>query len=324
MRLIAERGFLHESRNGPVYVMSEPVTTHYLFPTNRVLFNERRDANPFFHLFEAMWMLTGGNDVSSMVYFVKQIAEYSDDGITFHGAYGHRWRHWEPDEPTEHAYSDQLENIIAILKRNPDDRRVILQMWDPKRDLNRSGKDFPCNVTAKFEIGLNRALNMIVFNRSNDIIWGAYGANAVHFSFLQEYIAARVGVPVGWYEQISTNYHAYKDVFDKLYPVVVGIRPTCRNVELVSNPDTFDREVTEMMDMMHMHRHIPIRVADKWENNFLRDICVPMADAYLEFRTLKSKRAIEILNTAINEHDSVDWLVAGLRWMQRRNLTNIG
>ena len=41
-----------------------------------------------------------------------------------------------------------------------------------------------------------------------------YGANAVHFSFLQEYMAAGIGVPVGVYYQMSNNYHLYTDVLD--------------------------------------------------------------------------------------------------------------
>ena len=43
----------------------------------------------------------------------------------------------------------------------------------------------------------NGRLQMTVHCRSNDIIWGTYGANAVHFSILQEYVAARIGVDLG-------------------------------------------------------------------------------------------------------------------------------
>jgi hypothetical protein len=52
---------------------------------------------------------------------------------------------------------------------------------------------------------------MTVTCRSNDAIWGAHGANAVHFSVLQEYVAAAVGVLVGPMVQLSNNYHIYAD-----------------------------------------------------------------------------------------------------------------
>lgn len=55
---------------------------------------------------------------------------------------------------------------------------------------------------------------MTVLNRSNDMIWGAYGANAVHFSVLQEFIATAVGVPVGVYRQFSHNLHMYTELYD--------------------------------------------------------------------------------------------------------------
>jgi len=55
---------------------------------------------------------------------------------------------------------------------------------------------------------------MTVFNRSNDIWWGAYGANAVHFSFLQEFVAAALSMHVGVYRQMSNNLHLYTELYD--------------------------------------------------------------------------------------------------------------
>jgi len=52
---------------------------------------------------------------------------------------------------------------------------------------------------------------MVVFNRSNDMVWGCYGANAVHFSFLHEFIGRSTGLPLGTYTQVSVNLHAYID-----------------------------------------------------------------------------------------------------------------
>jgi hypothetical protein len=89
-------------------------------------------------------------------------------------------------------------------------------MWDPETDLGRQGKDLPCNLTATFQINVDGALDLSVFNRSNDIIWGCYGANAVHFSFLLEYMARWIGVPVGRYSQISINWHGYLETFKPL------------------------------------------------------------------------------------------------------------
>jgi hypothetical protein len=52
---------------------------------------------------------------------------------------------------------------------------------------------------------------MTVCCRSNDMLWGAYGANVVHFSILQEVIAIELGVGIGVYRQVSNNFHLYTD-----------------------------------------------------------------------------------------------------------------
>jgi len=198
------------SRNGEVLVAPGPVITEYENPKDRVLFSPLRDANPFFHLMEALWMLGGHNDVAWPQQFNSKFGLYSDDGLTVHGAYGHRWRN--------HFGQDQLNHIIRLLRTEPTTRRAVLAMWHPEGDLWKrgtaypaSGVDLPCNTHIYFSIGLT-GLDMTVCCRSNDIIWGAYGANAVHMSILQEYIAAAIGVPVGSYFQFSNNFHAYTNI----------------------------------------------------------------------------------------------------------------
>jgi thymidylate synthase len=194
-----------ESRNGPVVRVRYPLTITYENPRERVLFDRTRDCNPFFHLYESVWMLAGRRDVESLKWFVPNMANYSDNGKTFNGAYGYRWIH--------QFEQDQLEDLILLLKGYPNTRRAVLQMWDCVTDLrhDESCKDIPCNLVALFEItdDPTRILNMTVFNRSNDAIWGMLGANAVHFSILQEYLAAKLGVQVGVYHQISNNAHIY-------------------------------------------------------------------------------------------------------------------
>ena len=49
----------NESRAGKLLSASTPVITTYLKPLERMLFNRARDANPFFHVMESMWMLAG-------------------------------------------------------------------------------------------------------------------------------------------------------------------------------------------------------------------------------------------------------------------------
>jgi hypothetical protein len=200
-------GVRESSRNGEVVRIPEPVMTTYENPTERVLFWPERDANPIFHLMESLWMLAGRDDVSFVEYFNKRMRTFSDDGVVLNGAYGHRWRN--------RFGTDQLSLLIEHLKANPDTRRAVLTMWGVDEDLREvdTSKDVCCNTQCFFEIQ-NDKLNMTVLNRSNDMIWGAYGANAVHFSMLQEFIATAVGVPIGVYRQFSHNLHMYTELYD--------------------------------------------------------------------------------------------------------------
>lgn len=231
---LRQEGIRRDSRNGPVLMMTSPVTTVYHQPLERVIFWPERDANPFFHLYEALWMLAGRRDVAGVARYAKQIAEYSDDGNVFHAAYGHRWRHMrrngESYLPLQGDGFDQLPIIAESLRKNPDDRRCVLQMWDADRDLGRTGKDFPCNLMVTFQRGHRGELNIVVFCRSNDIIWGCYGSNAVQFSFLLEYMARWIGCAIGTYSQISVNWHAYVDKFE----FIKELRPDRLNY--VGNP----------------------------------------------------------------------------------------
>jgi hypothetical protein len=210
--LLSSNAVARGSRVGRVLEAPGPVTSTYQRPDERVLFEPRRRANHFFHFFEGLWMLAGRRDVTYVADFVPRMKEFSDDGVNLNGAYGYRWR--------QHFDIDQIQGAIMALRHNPDDRRVYVGMWDPWEDFRngspiyaeggRLSRDVPCNVGLHFYIRQGR-LTMTVFNRSNDVVWGAYGANVVHMSMLHEFVARMVGVPLGEYHQISSSFHIYVD-----------------------------------------------------------------------------------------------------------------
>jgi len=249
--MLQKYGSREDSRAGPVLVSSRPVVTVTHQPRARVLFSSVRDANPFFHLVEAIWMLSGRDDAATLNRYVRDFgARYADDEV-MHGAYGRRWR--------SALGFDQLDHVVRMLIENPADRQVVIQMWDARddyiddndggsglrhhdvgeNDLRGKWKDRPCNThvylrvrseknfkssrnsAAEVRLGNltvdhDQVLDLTVCCRSNDAIWGAHGANAVHFSVLQEYLAARIDVGVGTMYQLSNNYHCYVSELERL------------------------------------------------------------------------------------------------------------
>lgn len=200
-------GVREETRNGTVVAIPEPFQLAYARPQERVLFWPARDANPVFHLMESLWMLAGRDDLRFVGYFNARMRNFSDNGSRLNGAYGHRWRN--------RFNVDQLATLIRHLQKTPNSRRAVLQMWGTQEDLLQvdSSRDVCCNTHAYFALR-DGALDMTVCNRSNDFIWGMCGANAVHFSVLQEFIAAALGVPLGRYTQFSNNMHLYLELYD--------------------------------------------------------------------------------------------------------------
>lgn len=329
--LITHVGRQFDSRNGPVVRVIGPVATVYQNPVERVLFDERRNANPFFHLFEALWMLNGGQDVETMDQFLASFKQFSDDGVTFHGAYGHRWRHW-PDYTSGQPYTkeiDQLTQVIGMLGLNQNDRRAVICMWDPARDLAIQSNDIPCNDLINLEV-VDGKLNMMVTCRSNDIIFGCYGANAVHFSMLFEYLAAHIGVLFGTLTQVSWNFHAYLKTpynLGDFYPPLVHLdnpytleddeRPVAVH-PLVGNRETFDRELHDVMEEVRQHSFDDADLSS-YTNPFFVHIAQPMYRAFMQYKVDNNlDAAIGTLQEAASLHPvDFDWLLAGENWLQR-------
>jgi len=376
-----------ESRNGPVVKALGPVTVTYRRPTERVLFNRARNCNPFFHVFESLWMLAGRNDVASLKKYVSTIDQFSDDGETFNGAYGHRWRHATRNEYRsvgqldgvesclikEELEVDQLKIIIEHLKADPNSRRAVLQMWNVEDDLMKIGSLWPCPASGKgcvkgvWENGCGRALidgncpickgtgfekaskdvccnlsavfsirniavdgpegqtddvqylDMTVFNRSNDLIWGMLGANVVHFSFLQEYVAAHLGVSVGVYHQVTADLHVYvarKDYKPEEwlagrggpnYYRITAIMPT----PLVKDPATFDKELIKFIDNDWSN---PPNPRQSYLEPFLANVAEPMCRAWYFHKNRDYGAALHWAA----QIRSYDWRIACTNWLESR------
>lgn len=324
-------GVREPSRNGDVLVLPAPTIVTYRRPQERVLFSAERDANPFFHFMESLWMLGGRNDVAWIQHYNSRMGEYSDDKVTQWGAYGWRWRQFFDDG------RDQLCSIIEHLKEQPASRRAVLTMWSPDGDLweryrpedggdnptpygGLKCRDVPCNTHIYFLLRDDK-LEMTVCNRSNDIVWGMCGANAVHMSMLQEYIAMHLGVGLGPYHQFTNNLHVYVEKF-----------PDDKRGRMKTDMD--DRYAGEIYyhkkPVVPMSFLTPVESADEWDRDlkvflenphgtkayyteFFQDTVMPMYWAW-EHR----KRGVSSGLSDAKEICASDWRTACVEWIERR------
>lgn len=303
MRLYGNR---EDSRNGPVRTIREPAILSLWNPTHRVLTDPARDANPFFHVMEFIWMMSGSNDIQWISRFNKQMLQYSDDGLTQYGAYGHRWR--------KHFSLDQIKKLINMLRKDPGDRRLVLSMWDAEFDLGHTGKDVPCNTQAYFRV-VDGLLNMYVMNRSNDLIWGALGANVVHMTMLHELISLATRIEMGEYSVFTTNLHIYESVpnfeyynqatLDDTHDVYKRIGNVY--VPLLQENESYADFVADCIDLVHSYSGSSPRIRTFW----MRHVGSEIYKVWLRRKLGLSFDTADIV--------ADDWRIACNEWICRRN-----
>ena len=306
-------GFKQPSRNGPTIEFDGITVIEYTKPLERQIFCPVRDENPFFNYLEGLWMLAGRRDVEFLKKIVGNMATFSDDGIVFNAAYGYRMR--------EHFGFDQLREVVKQLRENRDTRQAVVQIWETE-DLYKYTKDKACNTQIVFKIRDNK-LNMTVFNRSNDLIWGALGANKSHFSMIMEYVAEAVRVEVGRYYQVSNCMHVYTDLpaWQKLvdryrHDVFEGplrvedpyLDPKNSVFPLVGNIENFLREV-------ELFCSEPTRTSFFYSTPSIPNVAQPLYHAYTQHKSGDTYGAINLLERYMAD---CDFKTASIEWLKRR------
>ena len=298
-------GINETTRNGPCIVAPGPVVTEYRQPRERILWDPKRDANPVFHLMESIWMMAGQNNVAWLLPFNAKFEAYAESDQRQWGAYGYRWRKW--------FRLDQIRHAIEHLQKNPGSRRCVIGMWDPRQDLTAEKAGIPCNTHIYLDLRGGR-LNFTVCCRSNDMLWGAYGANVVHFSILQELMACELGVSVGLYRQMSNNFHVYTDL-----PMAQEYLADAPNEYIDEyrdgmHPVPLLRQGESIWDFCHDAERlvqIPIPTGVRWMTKFFEETAWPLYSMYL------ARKRREQISTS-NLDPTNDWHLAFMQWLDRR------
>jgi hypothetical protein len=158
-------------------------------------------------------------------------------------------------------------------------------------------------------------LDLTVCCRSNDAVWGCHGANAVHFSILQEYLAARIGVGVGTLYQLSNNYHVYEDILKKVWPLDIAntwYEGGGASTPIVTDAENFD---TDLKNFLHEDWSIL-----KYHNDFFYSVAWPLRKAYAFWRDGKRAQARDL----VHKMQPSDWQAAAADWFHRRINKHLG
>jgi thymidylate synthase len=134
---------------GAHLLLTDPRRRFVSVPPVRVL-------NPAFAVAEALWILSGSDEPWIFTYD-RSLERYADEG-RLKGAYGPRMRQWRG--------VDQLGHVRRLLRRDPDSRQAVIQLYDPQRDTC-GHRDVPCTLNYRFFLWRGR-LEMHTTMRSND------------------------------------------------------------------------------------------------------------------------------------------------------------
>jgi thymidylate synthase len=124
--------------------------------------------------------------------------------------YGWQWRHFGAkylahDQPTEGSGIDQLRVLVEKLKRDPDDRRLLVTAWNPV-DFPHMALP-PCHYTFQVTVIAGK-LNLLWNQRSVDVALGL-PFNIASYALLLHLLALEVGLGEGRLVGFLADTHVY-------------------------------------------------------------------------------------------------------------------
>lgn len=149
---------------------------------------------------ELCWYLSGSADLRHITHYLPRYEESAEADGRLMGAYGPRLF---GDED-----GNQIDRVVEQLRQKPSSRQAVVQLLRAS-DLSTGQKDVPCTVALQFLVREDRVI-LIVFMRSNDILWGL-PHDVFAFTMLQEIVASELGHDVGSYVHHVGSLHLYED-----------------------------------------------------------------------------------------------------------------
>jgi len=152
---------------------------------------------------ELLWFLRGETNVRSLQQAGVTIwDEWADANGELGPIYGYQWRSWPAPDG---GHIDQLANLVAEIRRNPDSRRLIVSAWNVG-DIPRM-KLPPCHAFFQFYVADGR-LSCQLYQRSADIFLGV-PFNIASYALLTHLVAQQTDLGVGDFVWTGGDCHLY-------------------------------------------------------------------------------------------------------------------
>src|SRR3972149_2587440 len=142
-------------------------------------------------VYELLWFLRGDTNV-------KYLNEHGELGPV----YGKQWRSWPAQDG---GTIDQIANVVAAIKRNPDSRRLIVTAWNPA-EVDKMALP-PCHCLFQFYVAQGR-LSCQLYQRSADVFLGV-PFNIASYALLTLMVAQVTGFKPGAFIHTLGDAHLY-------------------------------------------------------------------------------------------------------------------
>src|SRR3954454_13166545 len=155
--------------------------------------------------YELLWFLAGDTNIKFLnQHGVSIWNEWADAQGELGPVYGHQWRSW----PTPDGGAiDQIAEVLAAIRRNPDSRRLIVTAWNPA-DVERMALP-PCHCLFQFYVAEER-LSCQLYQRSADVFLGV-PFNIASYALLTHMVAQATSLNVGEFIHTLGDAHLYSN-----------------------------------------------------------------------------------------------------------------
>jgi len=160
-------------------------------------------------ILELLWFLRGDSNVR---WLQEQGVTIWDEWANEEGelgpVYGKQWRSWETKDG---RVIDQIANVVAAIKTNPNSRRHIVSAWNPA-EVDQMALP-PCHCLFQFFVADGK-LSCQLYQRSADVFLGV-PFNIASYALLTQMMAQVTGLKPGEFVHTFGDAHLYMNHFDQ-------------------------------------------------------------------------------------------------------------
>lgn len=154
---------------------------------------------------ELLWFLKGDTNIKYLKdHGVSIWDDWADEKGDLGPVYGYQWRNWPlPDG----GHIDQITQVIGMIRKNPDSRRLIVSAWNVA-DINQM-KLPPCHAFFQFYVADGK-LSCQLYQRSADIFLGV-PFNIASYALLTMMVAQVCDLKAGEFIHTLGDAHLYSN-----------------------------------------------------------------------------------------------------------------